>query len=338
MRKAEVLAPAGNLASLKAAMDAGADAVYLGFNDETNARNFEGLNFTDEDLVEAKKYAKKKKAKINVAINTFPELDKFDDWKRAVDRAVEFGADALILADLGVLRYARATYPDINIHLSVQASSSNHESINFYKKQFNIQRVILPRVVTVDEIKEICDNTDVEIELFALGGVCINIEGRCYLSSFVTGASTNTEGACSPSRFVKFENFAENGVEGNLSIKLNGLTLNKLGPDEPSPYPTLCKARYIGPDGDVTYAMEDPESLNVIEMLPSMLSLGVSSLKIEGRQRTKAYVSQMTKTLREAVDNCYDDKGNFIVQDNWKEDTNITFEGSSSTPGSYLSK
>ena len=334
MKKAEVLAPAGNLASIKAAVEAGADAVYMGFNDATNARNFEGLNFTDKDLAEAVSLMKKKGKRLYLAINTFPQGSNTTDWKRAVDKAVETGADALILANTGVLDYARERHPDAELHLSVQASASNAESINFYKKHFGIKRVILPRVNTVDEIKAIREKTDVELEVFVLGGLCINIEGRCYLSSFLTGASTNSEGACSPSRFVRFTN----DDAGSLSISLGGTLLNTLGEGESSPYPTCCKGRYLDPDGNRVYAMEDPESLDALSLLPGLIDAGVVSFKIEGRQRTKSYVASMTKVVREAVDSYYKDPARYSVTADWKKKTLAAFEGGGHTVGVYGGK
>ncbi len=334
MKKAEVVSPAGNIASLKAAVDAGADAVYLGFNDSTNARNFEGLNFTPAEIKDGIKYIRSKGRKFYVAINTFPQGDTYPKWYKAVDNAVELGADAVIIANLGILRYARKRYPHANLHLSTQASSSNYESINFYKKHFGIKRVVLPRVLTVAEIKELKAKTEVEIEVFALGGLCINIEGRCYLSSFLTGASTNTEGACSPSRFVRFVPEANNG----MSITLNNVTLNRLGAKESSPYPTCCKGRYIRPDGEVAYAIEDPESLNVLSIVPGLIEAGAVAFKIEGRQRTKTYVSAMTGVLREAIDSYYRDPKGYSVRPEWAKKTVATFEGTRETLGSYLIK
>ena len=334
MNKVEIVAPAGNISSLKAALEGGADCVYLGFNDATNARNFEGLNFTPEELKEGVSLVRSKGKKFYLAINTFPQGEGFRKWEEAVDNAVKIGADALILADLGVLSYARQKYPGINIHLSVQASSSNYESINFYKKHFRIKRVILPRVLTIHEIKELKKRTDMEIEVFMLGGLCINMEGRCFLSSFVTGASTNTEGACSPSRFVRFENTDD----GRLAISLNNVTLNELEKGESSPYPTCCKGRYIMPDGRTFYAIEDPESLNTIELLPSLIDAGVCALKIEGRQRTKSYVLEMTRVLKEALSAYRKDGSAFEVKKDWKESIIKTFEGTNETLGCYVEK
>ncbi len=332
--KPEVVSPAGNLASLKAAIDSGADAVYLGFNDSTNARNFEGLNFTPAEIADGIRYVRSRDRKFYVAINTFPQGDAFHKWYKAVDAAVELGADAVIIANLGVLRYARERHPDAALHLSTQASSSNYESINFYRKHFGIKRVVLPRVLTVDEMKRLKEMTDAEIEVFALGGLCINIEGRCYLSSYVTGASTNTEGACSPSRFVRFNP----GTDGGMSIELNGVTLNRLGKGESSPYPTCCKGRYVTPAGGYEYAFEDPESLNVLKILPGLMDAGVSALKIEGRQRTKSYVAAMTKVLREAVDACSADGRGYAVRPEWAGKTVATFEGTRETLGPYITK
>lgn len=334
VEKVEIVAPAGNLASLKAAVDAGADVVYAGFNDSTNARNFEGLNFTEGQLKEGVEYVHRHGKKLFLAINTFPQLDTSNQWHSSVDRAVALGADAVILANLGILSYARERYPDLNIHLSVQASSSNYESINFYKERFGIKRVVLPRVLTVEDIAELKGKTDVELEVFALGGLCMNIEGRCYLSSFVTGASTNTEGVCSPSRFVRFVN----DPEGGLSISLGDVTLNRLGEGEMAPYPTCCKARYIMPDGTKAYTIEDPESLNVLEILPRLIEAGVSALKIEGRQRTKSYASAMTRVLRDAIDSYYEKPEAYFVRPEWEKKTVATFEGTTLTHGCYEGK
>ncbi len=333
-KKVEIIAPAGNLASLKAAIDAGADVVYAGFNDSTNARNFEGLNFTRTSLEKGLEYVRKYGRKLYLAINTFPQQDSFGEWRSAVDSAAELGADAIILANLGILDYARTAHPEINIHLSVQASSSNYESINFYKERFGIKRVVLPRVHTIKEIAAIGAKTDVELEVFALGGLCINIEGRCYLSSFVTGASTNTEGVCSPTRFVRFVN----DDNGGLDISLNDLVLNRLGPEEKAPYPTCCKARYKMPDGSTSYAIEEPESLDALRVLPGLIEAGVSALKIEGRQRTKSYVSNMVSVTREAIDSYYRSPEDYRVLPEWDRKTGAAFEGSSRTVGAYGGK
>jgi putative protease len=332
MKKLEICCPAGNLPSLKAAIDNGADVVYLGFQNATNARNFEGLNFSLREIEEGVAYAHLKGKKVFVAINTFPQFDDAKVWFQAVDDAYRLKVDAVILANMGVLRYARDKYPDMNLHLSVQASCSNLESINFYKEHFGVKRVVLPRVMTVDEMKILRSQTDVELEVFALGGLCINVEGRCYLSSYVTGVSCNTGGVCSPSRYVRFDN-----KEDKLRISLNDILLNELGPGESSPYPTCCKGRYYV-DGKPFYAFEDPESLNVMELIPKLADAGIDALKIEGRQRTKSYVALVTKTMREAVDSYYKNPSGFVMKPEWIKQSNSSFEGSAPTMGCYLQK
>ncbi len=162
-KKIELVCPAGNLPSLKAAIDNGADVVYTGFNDATNARNFEGLNFTPDELKEGIEYAHAKGKKVYLAVNTFPQIDTYHQWYKSVDNAVKLNSDAIILANLGILKYTRDKYPDVNIHLSVQASSSNYESINFYRKHFGIKRLVLPRVLTVEEMRDLRKKTDVEL-------------------------------------------------------------------------------------------------------------------------------------------------------------------------------
>lgn len=333
MKKIELICPAGNLPSLKTAIDSGADVVYTGFNDATNARNFEGLNFTHQELSEGISYAHKRGKQVYLAINTFPQVDTYPQWYASVDKAAALGADAIILANLGILKYARDKYPALNIHLSVQASASNYESINFYKRHFGIKRVVLTRVLTVEEMKALRQNTDVELEVFALGGLCINIEGRCYLSSFVTGASTNTEGACSPSRFVRFINDKD-----HLKITLNNVVLNDLAPGETSPYPTCCKGRYLTETGEYFYSFEEPESLNVIEIIPQLIEAGIDALKIEGRQRTKAYVGTVTSILRKAVDEYYKNPSAYKTDLDLLARVNSTFEGTKPTLGCYLEK
>lgn len=129
----ELLCPAGSLPALKAAIDNGADAVYIGLKDDTNARHFAGLNFTEKKLHEAAEYAHRRRRKLHVAINTFAHPFGYQRWERAVDMAAQQGADALILADLAMLEYAATHYPNVERHVSVQASATNQQAIAFYK-------------------------------------------------------------------------------------------------------------------------------------------------------------------------------------------------------------
>ncbi len=130
--------------------------------------------------------------KLHIAINTFAHPDGYARWQRAVDMAAQLGADALILADLAMLEYAAERYPHIERHVSVQASATNEEAINFYHRHFDVARVVLPRVLSIHQVKQLARVTPVPLEVFAFGSLCIMSEGRCYLSSYLTGESPNT--------------------------------------------------------------------------------------------------------------------------------------------------
>jgi len=292
----ELVCPSGTPAALRTAVDAGADAVYIGFRDETNARNFAGLNFSYKEVEEAIKYAHKQNCKIYIAINTYANAGNVDVWKKAIDNTANLQADAVILADIGLLAYARNKYPDLRLHLSVQASASNADAINFYAKEFGVKRVVLPRVLNINEISDLNKKISVETETFAFGGLCTMAEGRCALSWHATGYSPNQNGVCSPAHCVKYK--TENDI---LSIKLGEFTLNKIGKNETAGYPTTCKGKYII-DGKELYVFEEPESLNIIDLLPEFIDAGVKAIKIEGRQRGKAYVKKVVSEFRKAID------------------------------------
>lgn len=147
----QLICPAGNLPALKVAIDNGADGVYIGFKNSTNARAFPGLNF---DLATAKTgidYAHRMNKKVLLALNTFPQGNRWTEWTQAVDQAATLGVDAVILADTGLLKYASQTHPELRLHLSVQGSATNYEAINFYRDHFGIQRAVLPRVLSLQQ-------------------------------------------------------------------------------------------------------------------------------------------------------------------------------------------
>ncbi|MDP6883007.1 MAG: peptidase U32 family protein, partial [Rhodospirillales bacterium] len=293
----ELVCPAGTPAALRAAVDAGADAVYLGFRDETNARNFPGLNFNRDELGQGVVHAHENGAKVLVAVNTYPEAGNPGPWHRAVDDAAALGADAVILADIGLADYARRTHPGLRRHLSVQASASNAEAIRFYHRAFGVKRVVLPRVLTVAEIARLNAEIPVETEVFVFGGLCVMAEGRCSLSSYVTGQSPNMNGVCSPASHVRY---VEEG--GRLVSKLGDFTVNVFADGEQAGYPTLCKGRFVADGGEPSYLFEEPTSLNAIDILPELMAAGVTALKIEGRQRSRAYVTKVVSAFRHAVD------------------------------------
>ncbi len=291
----ELVCPAGTPSALRAAVNAGADTVYCGLRDETNARNFPGLNFSETELAEAVTYAHQRGAKVMVAINTFAQAGKTAIWDRAVDTAAAAGADAIIAADMAVLGRAAMHHPDVRLHLSVQAAAGTPEAIRFYAERFGVKRVVLPRILSIPEIKALISEIDIEIEVFAFGGLCVMTEGRCDLSSYVTGRSPNLNGVCSPPEAVSYSR-----QNGNRSVALGGLTIDRQADGQPLGYPTLCKGRFMA-GGKTAYLFEDPVSLNTIDVLPQLLDAGVTALKIEGRQRGKAYVEAVTLQFRQAI-------------------------------------
>ena len=292
----EMVCPAGTPAALRAAVEAGAHAVYCGFADETNARNFPGLNFSREDMAEGVAFAHRHGARVLVAINTFPRAGHQALWHRAVADAAQAGADAVILADVGLLAHAANAHPGLRLHLSVQAAAANPDAINLYAQAFGVRRVVLPRVLTVAEIAAINREIDVETEVFVFGGLCVMAEGRCSLSSWATGLSPNMNGVCSPASHVAY---AEEGRD--LAARLGGFTIHRTPKTAPAPYPTLCKGCFTS-GAQTGHIFEDPVSLDATHLIPRLAQAGVSALKIEGRQRSRAYVAQVVRAFRAAVE------------------------------------
>ena len=292
----ELVCPAGTPAALEAAVDAGADAVYLGFRDETNARNFPGLNFDRDEFAQGIAYAHKSGTKVFVAINTYPRAGAPKAWHAALDDAARLKADAVIVADLGLADYARRKHPKLRLHLSVQAAAATPAALRLYKKEFGIRSVVLPRVLTVPEIAHLIRAVPIETEVFVFGGLCVMAEGRCQLSSYATGKSPNMNGVCSPASHVAYVE-----TDGRLSATLGGYTIDGFEKGEPAGYPTLCKGRFAV-EGHASYVFEEPTSLNAFSLLPELRKAGVKALKIEGRQRGRAYVAQVVSAFRQAVD------------------------------------
>ncbi|WP_105382403.1 ubiquinone anaerobic biosynthesis protein UbiU [Neorhizobium alkalisoli] len=319
----ELICPAGTPAAFREAVDAGADAVYCGFRDETNARNFPGLNFTRDELREAIVYAGRNGTQTFVALNTFMRAGDEEIWYRAAADAVALGADALILADFGLMAHVAEHYPDQRLHVSVQASASNVDAINFLVDAFNAKRVVLPRTLTIADIARIAPKIRCEIEVFVFGGLCVMAEGRCSLSSYATGKSPNMNGVCSPASHVRYRKEAD-----ELVSELGAYTINRFAAGEAAGYPTLCKGRFDIAD-EPGYAFEDPVSLDVMGEIDALTAAGVSALKIEGRQRGKAYVAEVVSTLKKALSAKPDDRPALLAH------LRGLSEGQKTTSGAY---
>ena len=325
----DLVCPAGSLPALKVAIDNGADCVYIGFRDDTNARNFPGLNFDPAAVREGVRYAHARKRQVFLALNTFPQLAGWERAQRAVDRAAELEVDAVIVADAGLMQYAATTHPQLRLHLSVQGSATNYEAINFFHRHFQIRRAVLPRVLSLAQVKQVIAGTPVEIEVFGFGSLCVMVEGRCALSSYATGESPNTCGVCSPAKAVRWQH-----TPGGLESRLNGILIDRYAANENAAYPTLCKGRFAV-DGETYYAIEEPASLNTLELIPELLAAGVAAIKIEGRQRSPAYVAQVTRTWREAIDACRVNPARFTVKPAWAAALRKMSEGQQQTLGAY---
>ncbi|MEX2488609.1 MAG: peptidase U32 family protein [Pseudomonadales bacterium] len=325
----ELVCPAGNLPALRSAIDNGADAVYIGFRNSTNARNFPGLNFSHDEVATGIAYARRQGKKVFLAINTYPYPEYWQESIETIDAAADLGIDVLILADIGLMNYAATHHPDLRLHLSVQGSAANQHAIAFYHEHFGIKRAVVPRVLSLSQVQRLIKATPVEIEVFGYGSLCVMVEGRCSLSSYVTGASPNSAGVCSPAEAVRWVEKPD-----SRDVYLNKALINRYNRAEPAGYPTLCKGRFEV-DGEVFHSLEEPTSLNVLEILPQLVKSGVSAIKVEGRQRSRAYVEKVTRTLRAALDSCLQNPETFRVQDTWTQALNEMSEGSSHTLGAY---
>ena len=332
-RKPELVCPAGSLPALKAAVDHGANCVYLGFRDATNARNFAGLNFDAAAIATGLQYAHARGCKVLLALNTYPQAGREAVWQLAIDRAADLGIDAVILADPGLMAYAKERHPHLRLHLSVQASATHAAAINLYHSQFNIARAVLPRVLSLEQVRQLVGKTAVELEVFGFGSLCVMAEGRCALSSYATGESPNTHGVCSPAKAVRWLETPQ-----GLEARLGGVLIDRYRPGENAGYPTLCKGRFDV--GDVCglagyYPIEEPTSLNTLEILPELMRMGISAIKIEGRQRSPAYAAQVTKVWRQAIDSCYAQPDHYQPRTDWMQALGQLSEGQQQTLGAY---
>lgn len=192
MSKVELLSPAGDLECLKTAVQMGADAVYFGaeeFNARVNSRNF-----TRSELVEAINYAKLRNVKTHLTLNILIKNNEFDEAIKLVEFAYNSGIDAVIIQDLGLARKVIELFPDLEVHSSTQMTIYNLEGVNKIK-ELGFSRCVLARELSIDEIESICKNTDIDIEVFIHGALCISYSGQCLMSSMIGGRSGN-RGRC----------------------------------------------------------------------------------------------------------------------------------------------
>lgn len=325
----ELVCPAGGLPALRAAVDHGADAVYMSLRGEVNARNFPGLNFDRAALAKGVSYAHGKGRKVYMALNTYPQPDLWKQATAAVDIAAAEGVNCVILADMGLMRYAADTHPGLNLHLSVQGSATTADALNFYHERYGVRRAVLPRVLSLAQVAQVIKRSKIEIEVFGFGSLCVMVEGRCMLSSYATGDAPNTHGACSPAHAVRWIETPE-----GREARLNGVLIDMFKPGESAGYPVICKGRYqVGDGKDTFYAIEEPTSLSTLDILPDLYRIGIKAIKLEGRQRSPAYVAKATEVMRAAIDACHANPDTFKPKPDWAAALAGMSEGRTQTLG-----
>lgn len=271
MKKIELLSPAGDFETLKMAINAQADAVYLS-GKNYGARKF-AKNFTNEELVDAVKYAHLYGVKIYVTINTIIYESEITDFLDYVLFLHEIGVDAVIMQDIGMIKLVREILPNLEIHASTQCHVHNNEGLELLKS-LGVKRAVLARELSIGEMEKM--ECDIEKEVFIHGALCLSYSGQCYFSKFHGGRSGN-RGECA-------------GV-----CRL--------------PYQLLENNNIVKTEGNYLLSMKD---LCTIDLIKDLIKIGVTSLKIEGRMKSPAYVYYVTKVYRTIIDNYYQNKDTLI--------------------------
>ena len=265
MKKVELLSPAGDMETLISAINNGADAVYIG-GDNFSARAF-AKNFNNEEIKKAVKYCHIYNVKLYVAVNTIIFEDEIEKCINYLKYLYEINVDAVIMQDIGMINLAHKLIPDLEIHASTQVNCHNNECLKFLK-ELGVKRVVLAREMSIDEIKKL--NTNIDLEIFIHGALCISYSGRCLFSSLNGGRSGN-RGRCVGSCRLPYEIYQNNK---KLNIK----------------YPLSTK------------------DLCTVNNIKEILDLNISSLKIEGRMKSPEYVGYVTKVYRRLIDEYYENK------------------------------
>ena len=265
MKEVELLAPVGSFESLKAAIQNGANAVYLGGKDFSARAS--ANNFDRNELKEAVKYAHIRGVRVFVTTNTLIKQNELEDFIEYAKFLYDIDIDALILQDIGAAMTIKKLLPDFELHASTQMVAHSLEDVKYLEKQ-GFDRVVLARELNVDEIKHICDNTNVDIEVFVHGALCVCYSGQCLMSSMIGNRSGNRGRCAQPCR---------------QKYKMIDITTGE----------------EISSDGDYLLSTRD---LNAIEEINKIIDAGVLSLKVEGRMKKPEYVATVIGSYRKAVD------------------------------------
>ena len=272
MNKPELLAPAGGPEALRTAVLYGADAVYLG-GDRYGLRA-KARNFDREQMRESIAYAHAHGVRVHVTVNIIAHNEHLEHLEEYLRQLQEDGVDALIVADAGIFQIARETIPEMELHLSTQASATNYRTVTFWHRQ-GAKRVVAARELSLEEIRQLKEkgDPDLEIETFVHGAMCISISGRCLLSNYMAAKDANLGACVHPCRW-RYRLVEET---------------------RPGEYYPVTE----GEEGTYIFNSKD---LCMIEHIPELIEAGISSFKIEGRMKTPLYVAMVTKAYREAID------------------------------------
>lgn len=287
VKKTELLAPAGNLEKLKIAVHYGADAVFIG-GQEYGLRSNAG-NFTFEEMKEGVEFANKYGAKVYVTTNIFAHNENIDGLDEYLEGLQEAGVHGIIVADPLIIETCKRVAPNVEIHLSTQQSLSNWKAVQYWKEE-GLERVVLARETSADEIREMKEKVDIEIEAFVHGAMCIAYSGRCTLSNHMTARDSNRGGCCQSCRW--------------------DYDLYELDQDG---------EKALFDKEDAPFAMS-PKDLKLIESLPGMIEIGIDSLKVEGRMKSIHYIATVVSVYRKVIDAYCADPDHFKVKQEWLEE------------------
>ena len=288
VKKPELLAPAGNMEKLKMALLYGADAVYLG-GKQFGLRAFGG-NFSNEELKEAVEFAHNLNKKVYVTVNIFPHNSDIEMLPEYLAFLNTTGADALLVADIGLFMLAKKYAPDIELHISTQANNTNWATVDAWHNM-GASRVVLARELSKDEISVIRQKCSVELEMFVHGAMCISYSGRCLLSNYMTGRDSNRGSCAQPCRW-------------KYSL------VEEKRPGQYFPIEEDERGTFIFNSKDMC----------LLPYLPDVIESGVDSLKIEGRMKSVHYAASVVKAYRMAIDSYFENPEAFAVKEEWLEE------------------
>lgn len=282
VKKPELLAPAGNLEKLKVAIRYGADAVFVG-GKEFSLRSG-ASNFTLDDIREGVEFAKKYGASIHVTCNIILHQDNLQGIEEYLKALDDVGVSAIIVADPYIMKVAKDLNLKLEVHVSTQLSTLNSKAIKFYQ-DLGMDRVVLGRETCFDDLKQILDKTDIDIEYFVHGAMCIHYSGRCMLSNYFSHRDAN-RGGCSQS------------CRWYYDIYDNDKKIN---------------------EDKIPFSMSSKD-MALINHLPELIELGVDSFKIEGRMKSLHYIATIVSTYRKLIDDYCNEPDNFVLDDKYYQE------------------